>query len=304
MSWSRRAACCRCLATARCSTRTRTCSPPTRRSPSAAGDRVTILHKGGDCRGRGAGAVRGPRRLAGAARRGRPGAARGARRCGAREPQLAPHPRPGEPGGHQPGAARRRPPADGGHGDRRAAVAAGCPAATSTLATATRFRSFPRAERRVLMLALDAVVAAAPREARRTCAAGREQWKRLGRAAAPARVPAVPAARSACSRSRGARSGSRRWRRRPRGTSAAGEPGAGGAGAGGRARHCTAVAWTGCCAMRRPPDAAAILAARGAGRAVRLGPRAAVGARALPEPRRARERACRGSSRTAPGGRG
>ncbi|TDD34612.1 hypothetical protein E1286_40640 [Nonomuraea terrae] len=70
-------------------------------------------------------------------------------------------------------------------------VACGASGGDVTLATATRFRSFRRAERRALLQALDAVASPAklgdvPRH--------REQWKRLGERLHPHEYPQFPAA--------------------------------------------------------------------------------------------------------------
>ncbi|MGI5491234.1 hypothetical protein [Microtetraspora malaysiensis] len=81
-------------------------------------------------------------------------------------------------------------------------LACGCSGGDVTLATATRFRSFRRAERRALLRALDAVATPAklgdvPRH--------REQWKRLGERLHPHEYPQFPRAAGVFEVARGVR---------------------------------------------------------------------------------------------------
>ena len=146
----------------------------------SAGDRITVLHKGGTPDDESAGALPGARRVAGTAGRRGPGAARGAGRRVHRRAAAGAHPGAGEPGGHQRGRARERPPAARRHGDRRAPARRGGLGRGRDAGDATRFRSFTRPERRVLMAALDSVVAATARPSSPTSAGHAEPWKRLG----------------------------------------------------------------------------------------------------------------------------
>ncbi|WP_326647085.1 hypothetical protein OG884_33710 [Streptosporangium sp. NBC_01755] len=81
-------------------------------------------------------------------------------------------------------------------------LACGCSGGDVTLATPTRFRSFPRAERRTLLQALDTVASPAklgdvPRY--------REQWKRLGERLHPGEYPSFPRAAHVFEVARGVR---------------------------------------------------------------------------------------------------
>ncbi|MFI5842477.1 hypothetical protein ACIA8K_22495 [Catenuloplanes sp. NPDC051500] len=73
-----------------------------------------------------------------------------------------------------------------------------------SLVTPTRFRAFPRRERRVLLSALDAVVAASPGKLG-DVASYAERWKRLGERLHPHEYPAWPHARQVFEVARGER---------------------------------------------------------------------------------------------------
>ncbi len=169
-----------------------------------------------------------------------------------------------------------------------------------TLETATRFRSFARPERRVLMAALDSRRAGRARPSSPTSPGTRSRGSGSGSGCTRTSTRGSRT-RGGCSRSRAARSGSRRWRRGPSRRFRVGRDRAGGAAAGRRARPALPVAGP-AAAQRDPGGPRGDHGPRRAGRAVCVRAGAAVGAGAFPEPgRRRRGRACRGSSPTASG---